>query len=74
MTGSCDTGTEHWSFLGVTGYGAMVEFTEVHQSCFPASVLNLKRWPDLCHLHIINTGCPVVPLLCPSCYFLLQRL
>ena len=66
--GSCDTATgiEDWSFLGVTCYEAMVEFTEVHQSCFPASVLNLKRWPDLCHLHIINAGCPVVPLLCPS--------
>ena len=50
--GSCDTGIEDWSFLGVTGYEAMVEFTEVHQSCFPASVLNLKRWPDLCHLQI----------------------
>ena len=39
MTGSSDTGIEDWSFLGVTGYEATVELTEVHQSCFPASAL-----------------------------------
>ena len=43
MTGSSDTGIEDWSFFGVAGYGAMVELIDVHQSCFPASVL--KRWP-----------------------------
>ena len=43
MTGSNDTGIMHWSFLGVIGYGAVVELTEIHQSCFPVSVL--KRWP-----------------------------
>ena len=39
MIGLSDTGIEDWSFLGVTQYEAMVELTEVHQSCFPASAL-----------------------------------
>ena len=43
MTGSNDTGIMDWSFLGVIGYGAVVELTEIHPSCFPVSVL--KRWP-----------------------------
>ena len=35
MTGSSDTGIEDRSFLGVSGYGAIVKLIEVHQSCFP---------------------------------------
>ena len=43
MTGSSDTGIMDWSFLGVNGYGTVVELTEIHRSCSPVSVL--KRWP-----------------------------
>ena len=42
MMGSCDTGIVTWYSLGVSGYGAMVMvgLTKVHQSCFPAPMLD----------------------------------
>ena len=43
--GSCDTGTVTWYSLGVSGYGTlmMVELIKVHQSCFPAPVLEISQ-------------------------------
>ena len=69
-----DNGIVDWSLLDVSGYGAMVELTEVQESSFPASVL--KRWSAECCQHVINTGRPVVPprLLCPLCFLSLYRL
>ena len=43
MTGSFDTGIITWYSLGVSGYGAMVmvELIKVHQSLFPAPMLEV---------------------------------
>ena len=74
MMGSCDTGTVTWYSLAVSGYGAlvMVELIKVHQSCFPAPVLEIRS-AQRCQ-HVVDAGCPAVSLRCPPCCLLLYRL
>ena len=49
MMGSCDTGIVTWYSLDVSGYGAlvMVELIKVHQSCFPAPMLEIYGQPSV---------------------------